>query len=413
MEPDRRTAPTGRLLIVASNFPPVRGGSAVVYDSLARCAGGRIQVLAPSRDWRSGEELPGWHEFDAAAPYRVWRRPYVRAPAVSKRSWLERKLRLGDLRHFAALFWQIGGLCRREDIDTICIGELVSGGWLVLPCRLLLGKTVVIYVHGEEIAVRSGVSLSERLKDRFLRTAHYVVAVSGFTRERLLSHGIRPDRILLNPNGVDAARFGRKPSGAGPRERLALGDRPIILTVARLVERKGIDTVIQALPLIRAAVPRIHYLIVGEGPYRPVLERMVRDRGLGGCVTFLGDVPDVELVTCYHAADLFVMPNRTLPDGDTEGFGLVFLEANAAGLPVIGGASGGVPDAVIDGWNGILVDGTDPRQTAAATVRVLSDRSLYDRLREGAVAAAANADWRTRTAQLLAIGRTTGAEPNR
>jgi phosphatidyl-myo-inositol dimannoside synthase len=154
-----------------------------------------------------------------------------------------------------------------------------------------------------------------------------------------------------------------------------------VLTVGRLVERKGHDTMLRALPRVIRQVPNVVYLIVGSGPYESRLRSLARELELEDNVVFCGHVPDDELVAYYHACDVFAMISRELP-GDTEGFGIVFMEAAACAKPTVGGRSGGVPDAIVDGETGFLVAPTAPEQVADAIVRIGRDRSLARRLGE-------------------------------
>ena len=151
------------------------------------------------------------------------------------------------------------------------------------------------------------------------------------------------------------------------------GDR-VLLTVSRLYARKGMDRVIESLPAVLRQVPDLVYLIVGEGSYRPALEALVTQFGLGQHVVFAGAVPDYDLTEHYSLGDVFIMANREMPDGETEGFGLVFLEANACGLPVIAGQAGGSVDAVTDQVNGLVVDGDDTQAIAQAIIRMFQRR---------------------------------------
>src|SRR5207244_686648 len=136
---------------------------------------------------------------------------------------------------------------------------------------------------------------------------------------------------------------------------------------------------------------------------RGELEGQIRQSGLGDCVRLLGPLDDSELLALYRSAELFAMPNRTLPNGDTEGFGLVFLEANACGKPVVAGDAGGAVDAVINEVNGLLVDGEDVEAIAGAIVRLLTDATLYERLSAGATKIAAQSGWPARTATFTAL----------
>ena len=156
-------------------------------------------------------------------------------------------------------------------------------------------------------------------------------------------------------------------------------------TVCRLVPRKGIDTTLEAVALLRERIPGLRYAIGGSGPDRERLESRVRDRGLQDTVRFLGRVPDLEMANCMSAADVFCMPARSEPP-DVEGFGLVFLEAGACETAVIGAKAGGVPDAIVHGETGLLVEPSDPRGLAEALHQLLTQPSV--RTRMGAAARA-------------------------
>jgi phosphatidylinositol alpha-1,6-mannosyltransferase len=163
------------------------------------------------------------------------------------------------------------------------------------------------------------------------------------------------------------------------------------------------DRVIEALPTLLSQHPGLHYLLVGEGPYRAELGRLIAERQLSAHVTFAGLVSDAALAEHYAIADLFIMPHRQLSSGDTEGFGVVFLEANACGLPVIAGMAGGASDAVQHEKNGLIVDGDDIGAIARAVTRILEDKELRARLRAGGLARARDADFRERAKQFLAV----------
>jgi len=150
--------------------------------------------------------------------------------------------------------------------------------------------------------------------------------------------------------------------------------------VGRLVQRKGHDMVIKAMPEIIKQVPDCIYLIVGGGPYKQTLERLVNKNNLRDWVKFIGTASHQDLPALYQLADVFIMPARQLDNGDVEGFGIAYLEANLFGKPVIGGKSGGVADAVIDGQTGLLVDPTDVSQIAKAAIKLLTDEAYAAKL---------------------------------
>jgi phosphatidylinositol alpha-1,6-mannosyltransferase len=298
----------------------------------------------------------------------------------------------------------IARIARAEGIGTVCIGELVAGGWLVRVCRDLLGLRTIIYVHGEEVNIIDSYDFSRRRRRATLARADAVVAVSRFTRDSLVSlMGVDPAKITLIPNGVDVSRFAPRPAREDLRQKYGLQGRRVLLTVGRLSERKGQDKVIEALPALHAAIPDLAYLMVGDGPLRMELEARARALDVQEVVRFAGSVAPGELVDHYALADAFIMANRELPSGETEGFGLVFLEANACGIPVVAGREGGSVDAVTDGVNGLLVDGADAGAIAGAVIRIFQDEALRGQLVRGGIEVAARSGWADRVERFLAL----------
>jgi phosphatidylinositol alpha-1,6-mannosyltransferase len=203
-----------------------------------------------------------------------------------------------------------------------------------------------------------------------LRRADRVVAPSGFTRSRAIALGVDPSRcdVILPP--VDVRRFPSSDVPARPRR---------VVTVARLMDYKGHDVVIRAVALARRALPDIEYMIVGDGPHRPSLEALVAELDLSGCVHFAGKVDDVR--PYLRDSAVFVLASRsTRAPPQVEGFGIAFAEASATGRPVIGGRSGGVPEAVQEGVTGFLVDPEDPIEISQRIVQLLEDPALAARL---------------------------------
>lgn len=404
-ENQTRSNQGARCLIVATNFPPVRGGSAVVYENLCKSAERSIVVLTAWRSYATGEEVAGWRQHDRASPFSIYRLELLR-PRVTHSPWLTANIAsviVNDLPLMLRVFGEVRRIVHKHKIGVICIGELVYGGWLVLACRYLLGCKVIQYVHGEEITV-NGTSRSERMKRVYLRLSDAIIAVSRFTRNALLQEmSVEPAKIALIENGVDVDRFYEKPRPLPLIDRHHLQGKRVILSVGRLVERKGFDKMLMAMPRVLQRHPDVHYVVVGEGPYHGELERIAQEFGVAEHVTFVGRVSDDELVDYYALCDVFALPNREMPDGDTEGFGLVYLEANACGKPVISGLAGGVLDAVQDGVNGLTVDGTDPEGIAEVTLRILDDDTLHAKLRAGAISMARQSSWARRSEQFALL----------
>jgi phosphatidylinositol alpha-1,6-mannosyltransferase len=366
-------------------------------------------VLAPSCDSDTGRELAGWREHDRQAGFRVFRTGFLRGPSAPPGPRLRAVWRLcrRDLPLMLRVFSRVARIVRRERIQVVVIGELVYGGWLVAPCRFLLRRKVVLYIHGEELTIDPGhATIAQALRGTHLRLAHAIVTVSRFGQAALIErYGIEPAKIELISNGIALDRFQPRPDNPTLRARYGLTGKRVLLTVGGLSERKGMDRVIEALPAVLLRHPDLHYLIVGEGPYRARLDQLIAERQIGGSVTFAGTVSDEELLDHYAIADVFAMPHRQLASGDTEGFGVVFLEANACGVPVVAGTAGGAPDAVQDDVNGLTVDGDDVGAIAHALTRILDDPALRDRLRAGGLARARAADCRHAAAHFLDLCR--------
>ena len=305
-----------------------------------------------------------------------------------------RATRLRTLHGLALWSWRAAALARRRHPTFTWCGELKPAGY---PARWLAARHGIPYgviLHGTELLLLDAKVRRSRFKRRtaasLLGHAAVVVANSRWTgdlaRAVLQSLG-RHDlaaRVAVVPLGTTPSHFRPGIDPRAVRAKYGLdgggeGGGPWLLTVARLEWHKGIDTVIKALPAVRAAHPGARYAVAGVGERRPQFERLALDLGLGGAVRFLGPVPDAELPALYNAADLYVGASRR-HELLVEGFGISLVEASACGLAVVGGRSGGVPDAVREGETGILVDPDDPQAVAAGINALLADAGLRQRL---------------------------------
>jgi phosphatidyl-myo-inositol dimannoside synthase len=295
------------------------------------------------------------------------KRVAVVAPRQPGSASYDRSLRV-PVRRFAGYARPIRMLCAM--FETAKAYRIVADGWTIasswfpagfiaalLP-RVLRGRLMIL-AHGSEVAARPG-SLRERLLRWTLARADRVVANSRLTAARVRDYGIR-DRLEIVPCGVDERIISRAPA-----------DVPTVLFVGRLVPRKGVDRLIEALPAIRDRLGNVRLEIVGSGPDRPRLERLAVQLGAGAEVQFLGSVDDAELDTAYARAWCFAMPSRAEGD-DVEGFGIVYLEAAIASLAAVGGRGSGAEDAIVDGVTGLIVDGADREAIVQALLQLLSD----------------------------------------
>lgn len=357
------TAEEGKLLLISSDFPPISGGqSRYLYDLWSCLPGEEVVLLVP--------EEAGAEEIDGALDCRVVRLPLPLGEG-----------RLSKVVKAFRLLWAAWKICRSQPIRAIHCGQMFSGGFAGYACRRLLGIRYYLYAYGADLLeFRNRFPWGPILK-RFLQRASRIVAISNFTRSALLECGVREERIELVYPAIDLDRFAGEVEAEQVRREWGWEGKAVILSVARLVERKGQDTIILALARVAERVPQVHYAIGGSGPYRERLEALAVEEGVEERVEFLGFVDEEALAELYAGADLFSMVSREILEvGEVEGFGIVYLEANAAGRPVLAGRSGGVEDAVVDGETGLLVDPEDVDEVVEALVRLLRDEELRSRL---------------------------------
>lgn len=213
-----------------------------------------------------------------------------------------------------------------------------------------------------------------KYRNRVLSQIDHFYPVSDYTAEALAGLGVDSSKITVVINGTDPDQF--YPADASDlKKRLGLEKKKILLTITRLVPRKGIDMVIQALEKVCREVPDAHYLVIGDGDDKARLEDLVKKHELDEMVTFTGRIPYSDLNNYYNSGDLFVMPSRTQYP-DVEGFGIVFLEANSCGLPVIGSDSGGIPSAIKDGQTGYIIPEGDADALADKIISLFKDPDL-------------------------------------
>ncbi|MGD0106345.1 MAG: glycosyltransferase family 4 protein [Rhodopila sp.] len=395
---------SAKVLLITNNFPPGFGGSGVVYANLARHAGGRILVLAPRLSYADTLPMIGWREYDRMARFRVVRLPLLRTTVGVRRGAKNKAAFMAkDLLIRGRLAWSVLTLLVHEQIRTVCVGELLASGWILQLLSYVPGIRTVVYVHGEEITTADPYDPDFVRRRRALSAVSKIVVVSRFTQRAVLALlGEREARrIVLIENGVDTTRFHPAPRNQELISRYRLMGQFVFITVCRLLEKKGVDHALRAFARLLPEHPATRYLIVGSGPYEPELRALVAELSIAHAVEFAGSVAEHELADHYRLGDVFVMPNRSLPNGDTEGFGLVFLEANGCGLPVIAGQDGGSVDAVRDDENGLVVNGHSVPAIYAAMTRLRVDDALRARLAQLSLLAAGAADWTSRADAFL------------
>ena len=377
-----------KTLLITSDFPPVPGGESVwFYNIFRHLPSSKFVVLAP--------QLPGAKNFDLKQQFIVHR-----AKGVSYGSILGKATK--SINFLIDLF----KIHQQDDIELLHCGQAISLGPIGLLFKRLYGIPYFIYFFGHEHECYLNVPFVQKLFRISLEQSDKIIAISEFARRELLNIGLKDEKIVVVTPGVDIDKFNPRLDASEIIKKYNLNGKKVILSVSRLVEEKGEDMVIKSLPLVLEKENKIVYLIVGTGHYEATLKHLVQKNDLQNNVIFAGYVPDKYLSLYYSACDVFIRNSKPL-QGRAEGFGIVFLEANACGKPVIGGKAGGVPDAVVDGETGILVDPFNTEEIASAIIRILNDKEYANKLgRNGRKRVEAEYTWERKAQQLEALLQT-------
>jgi phosphatidylinositol alpha-1,6-mannosyltransferase len=346
-------------LLISRVFPPHVGGSGRwLWEVYSRLPRDQYTIMAGQH--------PSAADFDATHGVDVRRMPlaYCDWGAFSWNGWMTYRRGLR----------QLLPVVRREGIEAIHCGSILPEGWLGWRLKKRLGIPFFCFVHGEELSLASKSRELGFMMRLVLREAGMLIANSDNTRGLLTREwGIKASKCPVLHPGVDTEKFRPAPVDEAFRRTQGWHDRLVLLTVGRLQKRKGHDMLIRALPRLRADFPSLLYAIVGAGEERRSLETQIEELGVSDMVSFLGEVPDETLVRCYQQCDLFVLPNRNL-DGDIEGFGMVLVEAQACGKPVLAGASGGTSETMWIPHTGRVVNCDNPEDLTVAVRDLIRDR---------------------------------------
>ena len=342
-----------RILCVTNDFGPRAGGiETFVMGLIERLPFGSVIVYTSAQEDSAPYDLKWLKEFGVEV-VRDKSKILLPTPGVA---------------------YCVNALVRERKITTVFFGAAAPLGLLSKGLRRAGVKEIVALTHGHEVWWSKVWPFTMAMKS-ISRHVNHLTYLGEFTRSAIASSVTKEaaqSMVKIAP-GIDTDHF--SPVNASQlREELGLTHKKVIVSVGRLVHRKGQDVLIEAMPAIIEKVPEAHVLMIGEGPYRSYLENRVKALGLQERVTFIGRIQYADLPRYICAGDLFVMPSRSRLAGlEVEGLGIVYLEASACGLPVIAGNSGGAPDAVLKEETGLVVDGTQKTDVAAAVVQLLLD----------------------------------------
>jgi phosphatidylinositol alpha-1,6-mannosyltransferase len=352
-------------LLVSEIFPPQTGGSGRwLWEIYRRFPDQRVAVAAGLH--------PEAEAFDATHSVPVQR------IALNIPDWglLDRSAR----RAYWSALANVRRLAKAEGAGAIHCGRALPEGWIAWMLRQWSGIPYICYTHGEELNYATSSRQLAWMLRRVLKGADFIIANSRNTQAILQDVWcVQPERIRLLHPGVDTNYFEPADRDLEARRNLGWGDRPVVLTVGRLQERKGQDTMIRSTALVRKAIPDVLYAIVGDGDDRARLEALVDELNLRANVQFVGECDDARLLSCYQQCDLFVLANRQVGQ-DIEGFGMVLLEAQACGKPVLAGDSGGTGETMDSPRTGMTLDCSASEPLAAAVLDLLQDPARRARM---------------------------------
>lgn len=383
-----------RTLLISEIFPPRLGGSSTWFWEMYRRLDVQKYCIATAPH-------PDQEAFDQQSELPIFRLP------LSFADWGFRS-RIGREGYRAALDG-LFPLIKQQGIQSLHCGRCLPEGVMAYWIHLRRGLPYLCYIHGEDIGTAATSRELKFLIRRVFAGAQRLIANSQNTYDMLVREwGVSEDKVVVLPPGVDS-QFYSPPTQEQRqqlREQLGWAERQVILTVGRLQRRKGHDMVIQALPAIKSAVPNVLYAIAGNGEERAVLEKLAQDLQVEDCVQFLGEISQQELLHCYQACDVFVLANRDI-GGDIEGFGMVLVEAQSCGRPVIAGASGGTRETMQIDESGLLLPCETPEALVAQLPELLTNSERRHAMGQAARAwVESRFDWSvvTRRAEEIFVG---------
>ena len=379
-----------KIAILTSSFPRYDGdyqGNFIYYSARGQVElGNTVHVICPHH--------PGAPFYEIMDGIEVHRFPYFypyRLQKFSGHTGMYSALRhslLAVLQLPVFIFCQFcctGIILHRYRIEIIHSHWIVPSGLVGAVVAFLWGKPLIITSHVLDANLFEKIRFAKPLLSVILGSADLITTNSRYTKKMIESRvGLSsPCRVI--PMGVNLHCTHPEKKGSGGNN---------ILFVGRLIEWKGIDTLIRSMIPVRKAIPGSRLTIVGEGSCRDSLERLVQDLRLADVVRFCGKVSDEDLKKIYESADVFVLPSRSYQGLVMEGLGVVLLEAMSYGIPVIGSDIGGIPDIIDNGKNGYLFPGNDEDSLAGRIINILSDSDLQERFRyEGYVTVQSRFSW--------------------
>jgi len=359
-----------KALLFTIDFAPRKGGVANYYKNICRhFPTDDIFVLAS----RENEEK----EFDTQQKYKIYRKNLISTFPVWPKWTLS--------------FLHLHKIVKKEKIDIILVGQILPLGTVAYIYKKIFKTPYAVFIHGMDIQMACKNKRKKYLTLKILKDANFIIVNSNYTKNLILQEGIAEEKINVIYPGVEKNIPLLAKEGVGVVNKYS--NNKILLTLGRLVKRKGQDMVIKSLPSILEKFPNLIYIIAGEGPDKEYLENLAKENNVEKNVIFAGKIKDEEKSAYYNKSDIFIMPARDIA-GDVEGFGIVYLEAGLHNKPVIAGRSGGAIESVLDEKTGLLVDSENIGKISSAVIKLLFDKELASNLgRKGKERALTKFNW--------------------
>lgn len=344
-------------LLATLEYPPFKGGVANYYANMVSNWPGWIMVLTIACDKNPLKEKN-----------------------VIRRQLLTKKIKPAWL---PAVFY-IWRTISQKKIDHVLVGQILPIGTATLFCSKFLNIKYSVFLHGMDLCFALKKKRKRKLAIKILTNADFVICANSYVKG--IATDIMPEKesqkiTVVNPGVSDIPSPPRKQEIEDLKNKHGLQNSLILFSIGRVVERKGFDKAIEAMPAILKEENNVVYVIAGAGPDEDLIQDQIKklEPNIQKKIITLGEITDIEKWRWLDLCDIFLMPSRNI-NGDLEGFGIVYLEANLAGKPVIGGEAGGVKDAISHGMNGYLTDPNDPENIAETVIFLLKNQKLREKM---------------------------------
>ncbi|OGL61378.1 hypothetical protein A3H10_04075 [Candidatus Uhrbacteria bacterium RIFCSPLOWO2_12_FULL_46_10] len=349
-----------KILFVTLEFPPDIGGVGRMYREICRALPAESVVVLTPPNTKSVQ-----YKESPLDNYSVIR------SSLLVRWWWPR---------WVIAIFRINYCLKHYNISRTIVGQVLPLGTAVWILSFIKKTRYAVFVHGMDVSLPIRHSRKRWLLKNILGRAEKVLAANNFVAQMVRNLGLPAEQVVVIYPSPVIKKLSNNTLTENLRQRYNLQNKPILLTIGRLVERKGHEIILMALESVWREAPQLRYFIIGTGPFKNKLEDLRALLSHPHQVIFLGEINDEETAAWLSLATIFIMTPRALANGDAEGFGLVYLEAAFFGKPVIASRTGGVSEAVIDGQTGIIVEENNVEATAMAILKLLKNPSLAEEL---------------------------------